>query len=343
MPENQAGPGFVLNAEKIELLAELAVVAALGFFEPVQIFVQLFLIHEAGAVNPLHLRIAFLPFPVGARHVHQLERLNAPGGGNVRPAAEIQEFPGGIKRDQRLAGFLFHQLAFEFLIALAVKLERLGFGNQFALVRNILGRELVHLRFDFRQVFRSERLFAHEFVEESVISGRTNAQLHLGEKLQHRRGQQMRGGMAEHLHRFGIFRGEYGNFRVVFERARKIDQLAIRARHQRFLGQARRNLACDFRRGGSAGNFAGRAVGQRNLNSLHAGSRLLRETSSLLARAEAVKAGTRARNGARNFGKFNRRALYAPAAEARGKSLITTSSSRISGNPCDKAIPRASA
>jgi len=32
MPENQAGAGFFLNAEKIEFGAEFAMIAALGFF-----------------------------------------------------------------------------------------------------------------------------------------------------------------------------------------------------------------------------------------------------------------------------------------------------------------------
>ncbi len=33
MPEDQAGPGLVLDAEQFEFLAELAMVAALGFFK----------------------------------------------------------------------------------------------------------------------------------------------------------------------------------------------------------------------------------------------------------------------------------------------------------------------
>src|SRR6204780_4927854 len=70
MPENQARAGFLLNAEKIKLLAQLAVIAALGFFQLVEIFVQILLFHETGAVNPLHLRIAFLAFPIRAGHVH---------------------------------------------------------------------------------------------------------------------------------------------------------------------------------------------------------------------------------------------------------------------------------
>ena len=79
MPENQAGSGFVLNAEKIEFLAELAMVAALGFLELVQIFVEFFLFDETRAVNPLHLRIFFVALPVGAGDIHQLERFYAPG------------------------------------------------------------------------------------------------------------------------------------------------------------------------------------------------------------------------------------------------------------------------
>src|SRR6266487_4903643 len=79
MPEDEAGAGFFLNAEEVELDAELAMVAALGFFKTVQMFVQLFLREESHGVNALELGIAFLAFPVGAGDVHQLERLDALG------------------------------------------------------------------------------------------------------------------------------------------------------------------------------------------------------------------------------------------------------------------------
>ena len=48
MPEDQARAGLVLNAEEIELGAEFAVIAALGFFEAMQIFVE-FLLREKAA------------------------------------------------------------------------------------------------------------------------------------------------------------------------------------------------------------------------------------------------------------------------------------------------------
>ena len=46
MPEDQAGAGFFLDAEEIEFDAELAMIAALGFFEAMEIFVEFFLREE---------------------------------------------------------------------------------------------------------------------------------------------------------------------------------------------------------------------------------------------------------------------------------------------------------
>jgi len=77
MPENQAGAGFFLDAEEVELRAEFAMITAFGFFEAVQILVQLFLREKSGGINALELRIAFLAFPVSAGNTHQFESLNA--------------------------------------------------------------------------------------------------------------------------------------------------------------------------------------------------------------------------------------------------------------------------
>ena len=269
MPEDQARPGFVLNAEKIELLAEPAMVAALGFLELVQVFVELFLIDEARAVDPLHLRIAFLSFPVGARDIHQLEGLDAAGGGDVRAAAEVDELPRGVKGDHRLDGFFLDQLAFEFLVRLAIELERLGLGNQLALVGNVFRGELAHLGLDFFEVLGRERLVAQEFVEESGLDRWADAELYVRVKLEDGGGEQMRGRVAEDLHRFGIFRGEDREFYIAVEGAREIDKLAIGARDESVLGEARPDLAGDLRGRGAAGHLARRAIRQRDLNVFH--------------------------------------------------------------------------
>src|SRR5947207_13938773 len=89
MPKDQARPSCLLNAEQIEFRSKLAVIATPGFFETVEIFVELLLREKRRGVDALQLRVAFLALPISACDAHQLERLNAFGGRNVRAAAEI--------------------------------------------------------------------------------------------------------------------------------------------------------------------------------------------------------------------------------------------------------------
>src|SRR5689334_7046587 len=111
MPENQSGSGLFLNREQIEVCAKAAMIAPLRFFEPVQILVQLLLHVKAGSIDALHLRIAFLALPVSSGDAHQLERANASGGRDVRTAAEIDKFSGGVERHHRLDRALLNELA----------------------------------------------------------------------------------------------------------------------------------------------------------------------------------------------------------------------------------------
>src|SRR5579863_2943547 len=104
MPEDQPWSGFFLNGKQVQLLPEAAMIAPLGFFEPVKVFVQLLLRVEARAVDALHLRIAFLAFPVRARDAHQFESAYSSGRWNVRPAAKVDEFSGGVERHHWLNG-----------------------------------------------------------------------------------------------------------------------------------------------------------------------------------------------------------------------------------------------
>ena len=197
MPENQAGTGFFLNAEEVEFDAELAVVAALGFLDAVQMLVQLFLGEERHRVNALKLRIAFLALPIGAGDVHQLERLDSLSGRNVRAATEVHKFSGGVEGNQRFGRFFFHQLAFENLVTPFVKVQSLGLWDELAFVRQVLRGKLVHLFFDFGEVRRSERFLAQKFVEKASIDRRADAELHVRVQLHHCRREQMRGGMAK--------------------------------------------------------------------------------------------------------------------------------------------------
>src|SRR5712671_4074655 len=116
MPEDQAWAGFLLNAEKLEFGTDLAMIAALGFFEAMKIFVQFFFGEEARGVNTLELRIAFLTLPVSAGNAHQFEGLNALGGRNVGTAAEVDELAGGVEGDDGFYGLFLDEFALEDLI-----------------------------------------------------------------------------------------------------------------------------------------------------------------------------------------------------------------------------------
>src|ERR1700684_710737 len=91
-------------------------IAALGFFQAIQIFIELRLRVKADSVNALQLRIAFLALPIRARNAGQFERFDSPGGWNVRTAAEIDKFSGGVERDERLGSSFLHECALGALV-----------------------------------------------------------------------------------------------------------------------------------------------------------------------------------------------------------------------------------
>src|SRR3984893_18817504 len=118
MPEDEAGTGLFFHAEQIKLRTEFAMIAALGFLEAVKVCVEFFLGEEARGIDALELRIAFVALPVGAGDAHQLKSLNALGRRDVRAAAEVDEFAGGVERDHRVFSLFFNKLALEDLIGL---------------------------------------------------------------------------------------------------------------------------------------------------------------------------------------------------------------------------------
>ena len=102
-PEDQARADGRIDEEQFELLAQHAMVAALGLFDLPQMVFELLLAEERGAVEPLQLLARGVAPPVGPRHRQQLERADRAGAGDVRTAAEIDELALPIERNRRLA------------------------------------------------------------------------------------------------------------------------------------------------------------------------------------------------------------------------------------------------
>ena len=227
MPEDEAGAGELLNGEQVELLAEQAMVALLGFFELVEVVVELLLGVERRAVDALELRVLLVAQPVGSGDVEQLEGLDASGGRDVRAAAEVGELAGLVDRDFFIGlGELLDEVALHEVAFGLEALQAFGAGQKFARVGQVLLGELLHLLLDGGEVVGGEGLLAVEVVEESVLGGGAVAELGLGKEFEDGGGHQVRGGVAEDFERFGIALGEQAEFDVAVEGASEVDRAA---------------------------------------------------------------------------------------------------------------------
>ena len=185
MPEDQARSGELLNREQVELLAQHAVVALLGFLEPVQVLIEVLLAEERGAVDALQLRILLVTQPVRAGEVEHLEGLDAPGGRDVRPAAKVDELAGLVQRDLLIGlGELLDEVALHEVAFRLEALQTFGAGQKLARVGQVLLHQLLHLLLDGFEVFGREGLLAIEVVEEAALGGRAVAELGLRERVQ---------------------------------------------------------------------------------------------------------------------------------------------------------------
>ena len=126
-PSQNVAPGaHGWNMNSPSSLADLAVVALLGFLDPLQVRLQIRLAEERGAVDALHRLVARVALPVRVRRAQQLERLQPAGRRHVRADAEVDERVAILDRvagDLGLArGLLLDQLHLERLALLREEL-----------------------------------------------------------------------------------------------------------------------------------------------------------------------------------------------------------------------------
>ena len=172
-PQRQAGADIRREGEKLKLLAQLAMVAFLGFRQTLEIGVQLLLVAPGGAIDALQLRVPGVAAPIGARDLGQLEGVADLGGGaKMRTAAEIVPVAMPIDRNVFARRNAFDQLGLVGLADVLEMLDRLVARPNFAAGGARLFDDLMHLGFDLGQVFRRERFGAGEVVIEAVLDGR---------------------------------------------------------------------------------------------------------------------------------------------------------------------------
>jgi len=102
---------FFLEMEKLELLTQSSMIARFGFFNLLEMGVELFLGRPGGAVNPLELRIITISAPIGPGDFHEFKGFpDFPCARQMRPEAQIKPFALLIHRQDFILWQVFDQL-----------------------------------------------------------------------------------------------------------------------------------------------------------------------------------------------------------------------------------------
>ncbi len=208
VPEHQAR-GFLLHVEQVQRLADLAVVALLGFLDLHEVGLELLVAEPGGAVDALQLRVLLVAAPVGARHPHQLEGTELGRVGHVRAAAQVDPLALAVERDLLARrDDVVDDRGLELLALALEEGDRGVLGHHAARHRQRLGHDAPHLVLDPGQVLGRERGLAREVVVEAVLDHRADRDLGVGEQALRGLRQQMRGGVAHDLERIGVLDGD---------------------------------------------------------------------------------------------------------------------------------------
>ena len=246
--EGEAG-AFVPDVEQIQLAAQLAVVALLGFFDAGQIGVQLGLVGEGGAVDALQHLVLFIAAPVSACDGGQLEGLDLAGGGHVRARAQVGEVALTVEGNVRVLGQVADQLDFIRLALFFHELDGFLPGQLKALQLVVLLDDAAHFLLHFLQEVGGEGLVHVEIVVEAVVDGGADGQLGLRAQLFHGLSQHVAGGMAQHPLGFVVFKGEDLQLAVMVDGLPQLHDFTVHAGAQRLLFQVLAQLTGDLQRG----------------------------------------------------------------------------------------------
>ena len=238
VPEG-AADGDVLEVKQAHLAPQAAMVAALGLFEPEEVFLELRLLGPGGAVYALEHGVARIAAPIGAGQLHQLEgHGELAGRGQMRPPAEVDEPALTVERDLLALRQALDDLG---LVELALVLEerdRLVPVPDLAADRLVALDDLAHAPLDLLEVLGREGRRAGEIVVKAVLDRRPDGHLGVGVELLDRLGHDVGGVVANDLERIVMVTGDDLDPGVIDDRAREIPKLAVDANGEGGLGQA---------------------------------------------------------------------------------------------------------
>src|SRR5712691_3297694 len=268
MPEHHAR-GFLLKMEKIQLRAQLPVVALLRLLDHAQVRFLLLLPGPGGPVDPLQHLVLGISAPIGTGDLHQLEYLELARGGNVRAAAQIDEIPFPVQRDLFVRGNRGDYLG---LVALADGLEvlnRLVARPDLARHREILLRQFRHALFDGVEIVWSERPLERKIVVEAVFYDRPDGHLRFGKQVLHGVGEQVRSGVPQDLEALPVAFRDDRHFGIAVDSMRDVDEPAIHSACERGTRQARSDRLSHLRHGDGTGKALHGTIGKTDVRHQH--------------------------------------------------------------------------
>ncbi len=225
LPQDEPLPDFLIDVEEAELAAELAVVALFRLLEALEVFVELGLVLEGGAVDALQLRVLVVALVEGAGDAHELEGLAVAGARHVRAGAKIPEVAILVERDLLALGDVIQQVDLELARgrAFAQACEAPALGERQRLLAAdldlleglVLLHDLLHLGLDLLEIVRGDAVLELEVVVESVLDRRTGRELGVRPDPQDRGGHDVGAGVPEPLqvgHLAALFQGFSGVF-----------------------------------------------------------------------------------------------------------------------------------
>ena len=269
VPEHRAGR-LLLEMEQVHLAAEAAVVALFGFFELLEVGVELFLLGKGGAVDAGEHRVVRIAAPIGAGHLHQLEGVaDLAGRGHVRAAAEIEPVALLVNLYLLILRNGVDQLDLEILAHVAEGLLRFLARPHFLGEGSVAGDDLLHLLFDDGQVFQRERLVAEEVVIKAVLDHRADGHLRARPQRLHGFGQHVRGVVPDQLQRARVVAVDEFDLGVALDRVGEIGERAVERHGDGALGQRGRNALGDVKPGCALGIFPTGAVGKGQRDHQH--------------------------------------------------------------------------
>ena len=238
--EEREARAFLVQAEEVELLAELAVVALLGLLEHVKVGVEVCLLLEGRAVDALQHLVVLIAAPVSTSDAHELQGLDLARRDDVRASAEIRELALRVHRDLLAFRQVVDELDLVGLAFLLEELQGLFAADLLALELEILLDDLLHLFLDVRKISFRQLAVDVEVIVEAIVDGRSDGQAHIRVLVEALDGlcEDVGCRVAQGPAAILIVERQELDLAVFIEDGREVLRLAVHLSSQHLLGQA---------------------------------------------------------------------------------------------------------